>query len=105
MFPIFLRFENQRKNTSFKYIGSLKDSDYYPHGLSWIKTPLETLGIVITDNTDNHKHNFQQKIQSLKTILNIWKQRNLSLKAKTVVLNNLALAPLIYGSSFVDTPK
>ncbi len=71
---------------------------------SWTR-PLETLGIVITDNTDNYKHNFQQKIQTLKTILNIWKQRNLSLIGKTIVLDNLTLAPLIYVSSVVDTPQ
>ncbi len=63
------------------------------------------LDIVITDNTENYKHNFQHKIQTLKTILNIWKQRNLSLEGKAIVLNNLALAPLIYISSVVDTPK
>ncbi len=40
------------------------------------KTPIETLGIVITDNEDkNYKYNFQNKIENLKPTLNIWKQR------------------------------
>ncbi len=39
-----------------KYIGPLSSSGYFPLGLSWIKTPLETLGIVIIDNDeDNYK--------------------------------------------------
>ncbi len=89
-----------------KYIGSLTSSDYYPHGLSWIKTPIETFGIVITDNTENNYiHNFQQHILTLKATLNIWKQRKLSLKGKITVLNHLALAPQIYVASVVDTPK
>ena len=51
------------EKTQAKYIGSLKDSDYFPHGLSWIKTPIETLGIIITDDVDKcFKYNFQQKI-------------------------------------------
>ncbi len=33
--------------TQAKYIGYLTSSEYYAHGLSWIKTHIETLGIVI----------------------------------------------------------
>ncbi len=61
--------------TQVKYIGSKHTCDYFPHGLSWIKTLIETLGIVITDNEDkNYKYNFQNKIANLSTTLNIWKQ-------------------------------
>ena len=35
----------------------------------------------------------------------MWKQRNLSLKGKIIIINTLALAPLIYISSIVDTPE
>jgi hypothetical protein len=93
------------EKTQAKYIGTLSSSDYYPHGLSWIKTPIETLGIAISDSENlNYINNFQKRILTLKTTLNIWKQRHLSLKGKVCVLNNLALAPLIYVSSVVDTP-
>ncbi len=34
----------------------------------------------------------------------MWKQRKLSLKGKITVLNNLALAPIIYVSSVVNIP-
>ena len=45
-----------------KYIGSLTTCDYFPHGLSWIKTPLFTLGIhIVTDPEVNYKFNFSQK--------------------------------------------
>ncbi len=88
-----------------KYIGSLTTSDYYPHGLSWIKTPIETLGISIVHDRDlNYSHNFKQRISNLKSLLNMWKQRNLSLKGKITVINNLALSPLIYVSSIIHTP-
>ncbi len=87
-----------------KYIGSLSNNDYYPHGLSWIKTPCKTLGIVITiDDELNYIHNFQQRILNLKSILNIWKQRKLSLKGTITNLNNIALSPIICTSSVVDT--
>ncbi len=92
--------------TQAKYIGLLSLSDYFPRGRSCIKTPLETLGIVIINNDeDNYKYNFHQKILTLKSILNIWKIRKLSLKRKITMLNSLALAPLIYTSSVINTPK
>ena len=51
------------EKTQAKYIGSLVSYDHFPHGLSWIKAPLETLGIFIILNDDlNYKLNFQQRI-------------------------------------------
>ncbi len=82
-----------------KYIGTLSPYDYCLHGLSWIKTPLETLGITICDNAEiSYKQKFQERISNLKSILNVWKGRKLSLN------NNLALAPLIYVSNVINTP-
>ncbi len=85
------------------YIALLISCDHFPHGLSWIKTPIETLGIVITDNDEtNYKYNFHQRIFTLKSTLNIWKQRKLSLKGKITVLNNLALTQITDVSSVVN---
>ena len=89
-----------------KYIGTLTTCDYFPHGLSWIKTPIETLGIaIVDDHNQNYQLNFHKRICTLKSMLNIWSQRNLSLKGKITVINNLALSPLIYVSSVTSTPK
>ncbi len=45
--------------TQSKYIRTLSSCDYYLHGLSSIKTQLETLGIRICDNKEtSYKHNF-----------------------------------------------
>ncbi len=93
------------EKTQSKYIGTLSNNDYYPHGLSWKKTSIKTLGIVITtDDESNYTHNFQQRILNFKSILNIWKEGKLSLKGKITILNNLALSPLIYSPSVVYTP-
>ncbi len=56
-----------RKNPKAKYIGRVLEPDYFPHCLSWIKTPLETLGIHITTNPEeNLYYNFKPKIATLK---------------------------------------
>ena len=92
--------------TQAKYIGSLKNNDYFPHGLSWIKKPIESLGIVFTDNTEqNYLYNFKPKLLNLKTTLQIWKQRKLSLKGKITIINSIALSPLIYIASVIATPN
>ncbi len=92
--------------TTAKYIGCLKGWDYYPHGLSWIKKPIETLGVIFTGtDTENYNYNFAQRIKNLNTTLDIWSQRNLSIKGKITILNNLALSPLIYISSVIHTPQ
>ncbi len=58
--------------TKALYRGSLKRCDYYPHGLSWIKDNLETLGIVFTSKIEeNYKHNFEGRINNLRTTLNM----------------------------------
>ncbi len=104
MFSLCSGLKINLDKTKAKYIGSLKSCDHYPHGLSWIKEPIETLGIVFTENEeDNYKCNFAKRIKNLSSLLNIWKQRNLSIKGK--VINSLALSPLIYLSSVFSTPK
>ncbi len=41
---------------------------------------------------------------NLTNLLNVWKQRNLYLKGTITIINTLALVPLIYLSSTIDTP-
>ncbi len=54
--------------TQDKYICYKLTFDYFP--MSWIKTLIETPGIVIRDNEEkNYNYNYQNKIANLKTIL------------------------------------
>ncbi len=91
--------------TKDKHIGKIINPDHFPHGLSWIKIPLETLGIFINnDAEENLNLNFKPRIVNLTNLLNVWKQRYLSLKGQITIINTLALAPLIYLSITIDTP-
>ena len=56
------------------------------------------------------KKKFEQKLASMKTLLNIWYPRNLTLYGRITILKNLALSKLIYNifmlsfpSSFINT--
>lgn len=92
--------------TKAKYIGSLKDSDYFPHGLSWIREPIQSLGIFFTSSeSENYLLNYKPRIEKLQNMLLVWAQRGLSLKGKITIINNLALSPLIYVAAVIDTPE
>ena len=49
--------------------------------------------------------NFEEKIKNLKTTLNIWSQRKLSLKGKVAVLRSMALPQVLYVTSVLYTPE
>ncbi len=64
---------------------------------------MEMLGVHTTNNEEeNLKYNFKPKIATLKHLLNIWKQRTLTIKGKIAIVNSLALSPLIYVSSLLE---
>ncbi len=86
------------EKTKVKNIGITLTSDHYPHGLSWIKTPLEN------NSEENFSYNFKLKIATLRNTLNIWKHRTLSIRGKITMVNTFALSPLIYTSSLIGTP-
>ena len=92
--------------TKTKYIGTLKNCDYYPHGLSWIKDNITTLGVTFTNTeTESYMFNFKPKLIKLENTLQIWKQRTLSLKGKVTIINSLALSPLVYVAGVISTPQ
>ncbi len=69
--------------TKTKHIGTILNPNHFPHGLSWMKTWLETFGyqvIISSDAKENLNLNFKPMIAKLTNLLNMWKQRNLSLK-------------------------
>lgn len=109
---VFKQFENcaglkmNVDKTKAKFIGSLKNSVISPLGLDWSEPYVETLGIIINGCEEEHYDlNYRKKILNLKHTLNSWKCRNLSLKGKVTVINNLGLPPLLYLCSVVYTPE
>ncbi len=98
-------FKIKIDKTKAKHLGKPLTSDHYPHGLSWIKTPLETHWIFITNNPEeNLKYNFRPKLAILRNTLKMWKQWTLSIKCKITIVNTVALSPLIYTSTLIETP-
>ncbi len=80
--------------------------DHFSHGLSWIKTPLETLGIHIMNNQEeNINNNFKPKLATSKNVLNMWKQRTRSIKGNITIDNSLAVSSLNHHIQFRPIQK
>ena len=75
-------------------LGSAKNTN--PHFYSvkkmiWSNEPVKVLGIIIADLEDEMlKRNFDPTIMKVVALLNIWKQRDLSLNGKILIINSLA---------------
>ena len=68
--------------------------------------PVKVLGIWISKNTHEIQTlNLDQRIDKLKMILNVWKQRGLTIKGKIAIVKAKALPLITYVTNFIYVPK
>jgi len=88
-------------------LGSCGQSNNTPvriGGLKCISKSFKALGIYFCKSgSEATQKNFTDKLNSIQVTLNVWLQRNLSLKGKVMVLKNLVMPNLLYtcGNLFV----
>jgi hypothetical protein len=96
---------NKDKSEAF-WIGSKTSCIDNPLGLKWTKDTIKCLGIWCGADVEGAMvKNYNEKIKKLKTLLNMWSQRKLSLKGKVAVLRSLALPQMLYVASVLYTPE
>ena len=92
----------------FLKIGSLKDNekDIVPDkNYQCTKDPVKFLGIMISINKNElFKLNFETQLIKLKTVLDIWSQRDLTPIGKITVVISLALSQMTYLFSVLPSP-
>ena len=77
----------------------------YICGLKITRKPIKTLGVWITkDYVNIPTINFDEKVVKLKHLLNMWKQRKLTLHGKITIVNSLALSQIMYVASVLYVP-
>ena len=68
--------------------------------------PVKVHGILISKNPHEIQTlNLDQRIDKLKTILNAWKQRGLTIKGKIAIVKAKALPLITYVANFICVPK
>jgi len=96
---------NYRK-TKVIPIGNAELPDTNKLGISCETGNFKTLGIhFCLSEKDSYALNFAPKIQSMKNILNMWQQRDLSIKGKITVLKALVIAKIQYVTNMLPVPE
>ena len=92
--------------TKALWLGSWRHRKDKPFGFLWPEKPIRVLGTFISYNEkENKKYNFTLKLQKLKTILNIWNCRSLTLFGRCLITKSLGISQLVHTISNLDVPK
>jgi len=76
------------------------------YNLNWTDEPIHILGLIICKTeVESIKYNFEPRTKKIRTIFNMCKQRNLSLKGIVTVINSLAAPLLVYPCTALDIPE
>ena len=95
-----------KKKTKAMWIGSSKDNKGKILNFQCVKEPTKILGTYISHNeSKNNEQNFFRKIEKMKTNLNIWQGRDLSLYGRTLLAKTLGVSQLIYVASMLNVPE
>ena len=68
--------------------------------------PIKALGAFLSyDEDKNNEENFFSKIRKMKTKLNIWQIRDLSLYGRSMLAKTVSVSQLIYAASMLTVPE
>ena len=93
---------NQAKSKGL-WLGSWCGRVDTPVRLDWTSGTLKILGIFFGSG-NVEELNWRPRIVAVKNVLNSWRQRGLSFRGKSLIVNALALARIWYVASLIDLP-
>ena len=88
-------------------IGNLKNSNIEEYmGISITNRLTKVLGIYIGNTQIQCEElNWNEKLNKIQNILNLWIKRNLTIFGKTVVVNTLCISKLVYNFLLIPVPE
>ena len=88
------------------WLGSSRLSNKKPLGISWPQKPINVLGVFFSyDEKLSEKENFENKIKSLKSRMNIWRSRGLSMYGRIMIVKTLGISEFLYIASLINVPE
>ena len=97
--------ELNKSKTEGMWLGACRHNTSTPFDIAWPLEPIYVLGIYFTYNEHvSFKKNFEEKLNSMKNLLNLWRGRNLTLCGRITILKSLALSKLVYNTSVLTFP-
>ena len=95
-----------RKKTKAMWLGSMKHNTSKILEFKSTREPVKVLGIFLGYNQDKIiEENFLSRIRKMKTRLNLWLSRDLTLYGKSLLAKTLGVSQLVYAASLLSVPN
>ena len=93
------------KKTEAMWIGAKRNCKDTPLQVKWPFCPIKVLGVHLTyDQSLFRDYNFDHLVPSIEKIINIWKQRNLTVYGKVIVAKTFLISKLNFIARIVSVP-
>ena len=87
------------------WLGAMKHSRSKILEFKCTKDPIKVLGSFLSYNQNkNVEENFMKRISKMKTKLNLWLSRDLTLYGRSLLAKTLGVSQLIYAASMLSVP-
>ncbi len=105
-FGLYSGLKLNKEKTEGLWLGSNSENINAPLGISWPTKPLRILGVYHSYNTaDCNKYNFEEKINNTKSVMNLWKMRNLTILGRIQIVKTFIISKFLYTCSVISTPQ
>ena len=111
-FDLFSKYSSLKINVNkseISWIGKWKNKADNPNNLNLIDLNKETIKILGIHYSYNKKlmneRNFMKAFSNFKTVLNMWKTRQLTIYGRLEVVRSLAISKIMYVLNMLDPPK
>ena len=97
--------EINKSKTEEMWLGTSRKNTAKPLGIAWPANSILALGINFSYNDEIvYNKNFEQKLIKMKSLLNLWYPRNLTLYGCITFSKSLAISTLVYNTSALTFP-
>ena len=94
-----------KTKTEGLWLGRNKNINFKPLGIKW-PSIIKILGIHISyDKQLSLEKKFKEKVAKVKMKLNMWKQRNLTIFGKILIIKTFALSQILYVATVLHVPE
>ena len=94
-----------KKKTKAMWLGTMKHSTSNILEFKSTKNPIKVLGAFLSYNQNkNIENNFLSRIRKMKTKLNLWLSRDLTLYGRSLLVKTLGVSQLVYVASMLTVP-
>ena len=94
-----------KKKTNAMWLRAMKHSRSKILEFKCTKDPIKVLGSFLSYNQNkNVEENFMKRIRKMKTKLNLWLSRDLTLYGRSLLAKTLGVSQLIYAASMLSVP-